>query len=260
SRVIRIRLPHGGRVWKGLLISIVIVLCILVGWNLFGSESGEGGGIDSIAEPGRRALLLNVKENISLVRRLEQNQREIHQILKDEPELFGKFKSDSEPPYDWSRPSAMSMLRANADYAGIYSGFFREIPHRWPLRLDFLKLNSGYGSRGAVFGFLGQSEFHPGFDLNAVAGTPVLAAADGVVKLALSSSYGYGNHVVILHSSGYETLYGHLRSISVKKGQEVRASQEIGKSGSSGASTGPHLHYEIRFAGKTVHPGDFLVF
>ncbi len=235
------------------------MLFVLVGWSLFGSDGGEGGGIESNAEPGRRALMLNVRENIDLVRRLEANQRQIHEILKDEPEFFGKFKSDAEPAYDFTVHRALSVLRANADYTGIYSGFFREIPHRWPLRLDQLRLNSGYGTRGAVFGF-GQSEFHPGFDLNAGSGTPVLASADGVVKLALVSSYGYGNHVVILHSSGYETLYGHLRSISVKKGQEVRAGQEIGRSGSTGASTGPHLHYEIRMGAKTVNPGNFLVF
>jgi len=235
-------------------------LATLVVFSLFETNAATDDS-GAISEPRKRALYLLVKENLKLMARLESNQREIHSIFRDQPQIGPRgFYTDSELEPSATRDRSASLLRANSDYAGVYSGFFREIPHAWPLRLDTLMLNSGYGTRGAVFGVFGQSEFHPGFDLRANYGTPVLASADGTVKSAINSAYGYGNYVVLLHSSGYETIYGHMTSVAVKRGQEVRSGQLIGYSGSTGASNGPHLHYEIRFDGKPVDPSEFLVF
>lgn len=248
GRVIRLRLPRIAL--SHLLAGLLILLLTLVAFNLFGSESTE----DSA---GKGELALTVADSIRLIALLDANQRDIHAILRDEHESVFYDYLDSIPR---DRQTARSVLRSNAEYAGIYSGFFQELPHRWPLRLERLRLNSSFGWRGAVFGMFGQKEFHPGLDFNASQGTAVLAAAVGTVKQAVHASYGYGNHVIVLHPSGYETLYGHMQTISVKKGQEVKIGQVLGTSGSTGASSGPHLHYEVRLNGRAIDPADFVVF
>lgn len=100
--------------------------------------------------------------------------------------------------------------------------------------------------------------FHTGIDLVEPFGSPVYAADDGVVALVGSSSSGYGNYVVIAHVGGLDTLYGHLSTALVKAGQQVTQGTVIGLEGSTGNSTGPHLHFELRIAQKPVDPSPYL--
>jgi murein DD-endopeptidase MepM/ murein hydrolase activator NlpD len=106
--------------------------------------------------------------------------------------------------------------------------------------------------------------FHTGIDLAAPLDTPVHAAADGVVLLAAASVdqngklVGYGNYVVIAHPDGFVTLYGHLDSIAVKAGQVVHQGDIVGQEGSTGWSTGPHVHFEIRHDGQFLDPAPYL--
>ncbi|HXA29104.1 MAG TPA: M23 family metallopeptidase [Candidatus Angelobacter sp.] len=106
--------------------------------------------------------------------------------------------------------------------------------------------------------------FHTGLDLGAPLDTPLHAAADGVVLLAAASVdkdgklVGYGNYVVIAHPDGFVTLYGHLDTIAVKAGQVVHQGEIIGQEGSTGWSTGPHVHFEIRHDGQFLDPAPFL--
>ncbi len=104
----------------------------------------------------------------------------------------------------------------------------------------------------------GYPHFHTGIDLAGPFGTPIVAAADGVVAVAESSTVGYGNHVIIAHSGGLLTLYGHLEAMLVKPGDVVKAGQPIGLLGSTGNSTGPHCHFEVRVNGTPVDPRPFL--
>ena len=104
----------------------------------------------------------------------------------------------------------------------------------------------------------GYPHFHTGIDLVAPFGSPVYAADDGIVALVGSSSSGYGNYVVIAHAGGLDTLYGHLSTALVKAGQLVTQGQPIGLEGSSGNSTGPHLHFELRIAQQPVNPAPYL--
>lgn len=106
--------------------------------------------------------------------------------------------------------------------------------------------------------FAGFPHFHTGVDVAAAAGTPVLAASAGTVLLAGFNSGGYGNYVVIAHAGGLDTLYGHLDSIAVRQGQSVQRGQPIGAEGSTGNSTGPHLHFEVRRAGQPVDPRAYI--
>ena len=97
-------------------------------------------------------------------------------------------------------------------------------------------------------------EFHPGMDFSAPQGTEIFATGDGVVERADASAQGYGNHVVINHGYGYETLYGHMSKIAVKAGQQVKRGQLIGYVGSTGLSTAPHVHYEVHKNEQIVNP------
>jgi murein DD-endopeptidase MepM/ murein hydrolase activator NlpD len=106
--------------------------------------------------------------------------------------------------------------------------------------------------------------FHSGLDFAAPENTPVHAAADGIVLLATSSRdsqgnlIGYGNYVVIAHPNGFVTLYGHLNGFSVKEGQVVHQGEIVGQEGSTGLSTGPHVHFEIRHNNEWVDPAPYL--
>jgi murein DD-endopeptidase MepM/ murein hydrolase activator NlpD len=104
----------------------------------------------------------------------------------------------------------------------------------------------------------GYPHFHTGIDLVEPFGSPVLAADDGIVALVGSSSSGYGNYVVIAHSGGLDTLYGHLATALVKAGQNVVQGQPIGLEGSTGNSTGPHCHFELRINQVPVNPAPYL--
>lgn len=97
-------------------------------------------------------------------------------------------------------------------------------------------------------------EFHPGMDFSAEQGTPIYATGDGVVDRADNLTQGYGNHVVINHGFGYQTLYGHMSRIAARAGQKVARGQLIGYVGSTGLSTAPHIHYEVFKNGERVNP------
>ena len=112
-------------------------------------------------------------------------------------------------------------------------------------------ISSRYGYRQSPFSE--AREFHGGVDFRGNTGDQVTATADGVVEKARYEK-GYGKLVVIRHKKGYKTLYGHLSEINVTKGQKVAAGEEIGKLGSTGRSTGPHLHYEIIRYGRRINP------
>ena len=116
-------------------------------------------------------------------------------------------------------------------------------------------VTSAFGVRSDPI--LGVSALHPGIDFRDAVGSNVPATAAGVVTRA-SRAGGYGNMVEIDHGGGYSTRYAHLSEIDVKVGDKVALGQTIGKSGSTGRSTGPHLHYEVRHNGKAVNPVSFL--
>ncbi len=116
-------------------------------------------------------------------------------------------------------------------------------------------ITSPFGWRSNPFG--GAPEFHQGLDIAAPSGTTVTAAAGGTVIMAQWYG-GYGNYILIDHGGGYSTGYGHLSAIYVSTGQSVQRGQAIGAVGSTGQSTGPHLHFEVRIAGKPVDPAPRL--
>lgn len=115
---------------------------------------------------------------------------------------------------------------------------------------------SGFGVRSDPFG-RGHA-MHAGIDLSGPLGTPVYATADGVVSTAGWNNGGYGNLIKVEHGRGIETRYGHLSKILVAPGQQVTRGMLIGRMGSTGRSTGSHLHYEVRIDGRAVNPIPFM--
>lgn len=127
------------------------------------------------------------------------------------------------------------------------------IPAIIPISIRDLKgTPSGYGYRThPIFKIV---RMHTGMDFNAAIGTPIYATGDGVVERADAEASGYGNHVVINHGFGYETLYGHMSKILVTVGQEVKRGEIIGEVGNTGQSSGPHVHYEVIRNGNKINP------
>ncbi len=125
------------------------------------------------------------------------------------------------------------------------------IPSILPIDLHTNPIASGFGyRREAIYG---STMFHEGIDYAASTGTPVYATGNGKVKVARREA-AYGNCIDIDHGYNYLTRYAHLNEILVKEGEEVKRGQLIGRVGSTGKSTGPHLHYEVRFKGEAQNP------
>ncbi|HRP31042.1 MAG TPA: M23 family metallopeptidase [Agriterribacter sp.] len=117
---------------------------------------------------------------------------------------------------------------------------------------DLSRVASGFGYR--IDPVYKTVKMHAGLDFAAPQGTPIYATADGVVRVAGNTGNGYGNHVIINHGYGYETLYGHQYRIKAKVGLRVKRGELIGWVGSTGKSTGPHLHYEVRKNKRHIDP------
>jgi murein DD-endopeptidase MepM/ murein hydrolase activator NlpD len=127
------------------------------------------------------------------------------------------------------------------------------IPSRRPV--DEMRLTSTFGNRADPF--TGRRARHNGIDIPGPVGTPIYATADGTVGRAQRLG-GYGNYVELEHGNAMQTRYGHLSQILVQPGQRVRRGDMIGLMGSTGRSTGSHLHYEVRIAGAPVNPVPFI--
>lgn len=177
----------------------------------------------------------------------------------DSSEYLGRF--DLSRPIDPGPIEARlrPQIRTQLDEIGQVDKFLAtkkslvaDMPEMAPL---FGKMTSGFGHRR--WRRSGHSENHQGVDIAVPRGTPVYAPAEGVVTHAAWKG-DYGNMVELDHGTGYTTRFGHLSQMDVEVGDRVMKGQIIGEVGSTGRSTGPHLHYEVRFQGTPVDPIDYL--
>jgi murein DD-endopeptidase MepM/ murein hydrolase activator NlpD len=130
------------------------------------------------------------------------------------------------------------------------------IPAIQPVRNENLKrMASGFGYRSDPF--TKARKMHKGMDFTAQTGTPIYATGDGIIARADNTASGFGNHVVINHGYGYETLYGHMSKYNCRAGKLVKRGDIIGYVGSTGRSEAPHLHYEVHKNGNVVNPLNF---
>jgi len=120
-----------------------------------------------------------------------------------------------------------------------------------------VKFLSGFGMR--IHPIHKIKKFHKGIDFTAPKGTAIQATGNGKVVSINKSGSGYGKHVLIDHGFGYKTLYAHMHTIEVKEGQSVTKGQKIGQVGSTGTSSGNHLHYEVWINGKAINPVDYVL-
>jgi murein DD-endopeptidase MepM/ murein hydrolase activator NlpD len=151
----------------------------------------------------------------------------------------------------WSQSNNVGQIAASVGHSTKYRFI-------WPE--PKAQISQGFGPSHLALEppYAGYAHFHTGIDLVEPFGSPVYAADDGVIALVGTSSQGYGRYVVIAHSGGLDTLYGHLSTALVKVGQLVIQGQTIGLEGSTGNSTGPHLHFELRIKQQPIDPTPYL--
>ncbi|HEY8402143.1 MAG TPA: M23 family metallopeptidase [Cytophagaceae bacterium] len=159
-------------------------------------------------------------------------------------EYFAIWDSRSVNPYkiDGSKFSDTLTLKLYDTLAG----------YSWSMPLHHCRTTSRFGMR--------HYRWHYGTDIGLTTGDPVLAAFDGIVRINKYDAGGYGNYVMLRHYNGLETLYGHLSKSLVEVGQLVKAGDTIGLGGSTGRSSGPHLHYEVRYEGNAIDPEEMYDF
>ncbi len=193
--------------------------------NAATAQDGQGGPYMGPDLQNVGAALTNIETRLA-VRRASLQQ--LKQVLEAQQQEF-------------------AALLPNTPYA--LKGVSITVPSIWPARGE---VSSPFGLRW------NGSDFHPGIDIANDFGTPIVATADGIVTDAGWNAGGYGNKVDIDHGNGIMTRYGHAQSIVVRPGQQVRRGQIIAYMGSTGFSTGPHVHYEVRINGEPVNPAPYL--
>ena len=177
-------------------------------------------------------------------------QYEINKLSEQESNLQKQIQE-----YKDEQERLEKMIALVSEYY-VYNGDISGGVMPWPVAKSGTYITSGYGVR--VHPIQGILKGHTGIDIgNAGYGAPVIAAADGIVTLA-SYYGGYGNCVMINHGNGISTLYGHGQAILTEVGKEVKRGEVIMEVGSTGQSTGPHLHFEVRVNGSPVNPLPYL--
>lgn len=201
-------------------------------------------------KPGDLVLLPGIQAKTTYQRLLAKQEAERQARLEAERRRQEELRRLAE---ERRRQQALAQQRARqaqAQRPQVRRVSYQEGAMRWPL--SGFRITTYFGQRGAF------QRFHTGIDLAAAYGTPIVAAKAGQVEVAGWSSVGYGFHVVLDHGGGVETLYAHMSRIAVRAGAWVEAGQVIGYVGSTGWSTGPHLHFEVRVGGVARNPLAYL--
>lgn len=154
---------------------------------------------------------------------------------------FAIFDSMSVNPYNFKGEKFVDTVEVS-----LYADDLGDTVLPWSMPLQRSNVNSDFGLR--------HYKWHYGTDLDLEIGDSVLACFDGVVRISKFNPGGYGNYVMLRHHNGLETLYGHMTERLVKVGQHVKAGELIGWGGNTGRSSGPHLHFEVRYHGEAINP------
>jgi murein DD-endopeptidase MepM/ murein hydrolase activator NlpD len=264
GRLQRVHIPH--RIIYG-----VLLLAVFGAVSLFGFVSSYARMAWKVAN--YNALRTETETLRNRYQRLQTTVNQTNaqlaslQMLAQEVSLAYGIKAKIEGPADISAEARLvptvsesieeyNFLRASK-FSRLSNSFTQRfqtnvLPSGWPVSG---RLMSGFGERQDPFS--GEGAYHTGVDISAPAGTPIKVSADGRVQYA-GMYRGYGRLVIVNHGNGYETYYAHLSKISVTEGQELRQGEYLGNVGSSGHSTGSHLHYEVRIGNSPVNPYRFL--
>ncbi len=196
-----------------------------------------------------------VSSNYALTQELEEKNAQILTLGKrvnDVESVLGMTQESSTLKY--AELSLEQRIDAAAINSAVRATLFRLLPNNGPM--VYQRISSHYGYRKNPI--TGKRHRHLGIDLTCQHGEQVLAPADGVVELRRPSKQGYGNLLKLRHAFGFMTSYAHLQNFLVRSGQFVKKGDVLATCGNSGNSTGPHLHYEVRFLGKPLNPIHFM--
>ena len=249
----------------------VILLC-LVGWSSYATAR-------LVTRPGASAQQVSSGSYADQVARLAaETDRRVQAIEQRQLALAAALQDDS-ADVDPATLRSLGFRSAKDGAAGVGGPFesagnptFRALFNSWkkldqlqddviaipsdkPIRAE-VTFTSGFGVRDDPFHR--GAAMHPGIDLAGSYGTPIYATADGTVVRAGWNSGGYGNMVELDHGRGITTRYGHMSAVLVHDGDHVTRGEQIGRMGSTGRSTGNHLHYEVRIDGRPVNPIPFM--
>lgn len=224
------------RRWKTIAIVAGTLLVVMAGsWLWLAGQAARVPSLRSEVRELRRDRARAVELETSL-KRMEADYAKVRAMLGPDS---AALPAHATPVADTAREAG--------DAEGDQASAVNTLPRRWPLT------SHGYVTRGH-FAALG---LHPGMDIAVAAGSRILAAGGGVVEEVGEDSV-YGRYVRIAHRDGYESVYGHASKLLVRARQRVAAGRVIALSGSTGASTAPHLHFEIRKDGRAVDPATLV--
>ncbi|MDO6705500.1 peptidoglycan DD-metalloendopeptidase family protein [Photobacterium sp. 1_MG-2023] len=228
---------------------VVMAFSIKYLWSAVDQSQQEKTQISRHANELKEEIQSLESDRQSLEQNLADRRYELEQISGRVNELENVLgiESEGEQPLD-------TRLDTAALNSAVRVAMLKVIPNGAPI--DYRRISSSYGSRNHPV--YGNKRRHLGIDLSSRSGTPVYAPADGVIELVRPSKKGYGNLLKVDHGYGFMTLYAHLQKFKVKTGDFVRKGDLIALSGNSGTSTGPHLHYEVRFLGRALNPQYFM--
>ena len=208
----------------------------------------------------KQQLVSLIEENTDKLDSMKSHLREVEEIIGIGPDINASFadrvqqaKAHEEETKQKLVKNIQNEVKQEKVTAIQKALLLNSIPNGKPLNYRRIASNFGYRIHPVTH----KKSFHAGLDLPAKHGTPVYAPASGVVVYA-DKKGAYGNFMLIAHSYGFKTAYGHLSRFAVKSGDYVTKGQKIAYVGSTGRSTGPHLHYEIRYLTKWVDPKPFM--
>ena len=189
---------------------------------------------------------------------LDAQQKEAEELMKQikaDEEAYKKKQAENDLQMAKARAQLDALIsknNANSQNTEYYGGSFG-----WPTP-GYKRITSPFGPRTYTLNGRKVSSNHKGIDIGAPSGAKIVASNGGTVVTSAYNAGGYGNYVIIDHGGGKMTVYGHMSKRGVSVGQSVTKGQQIGKVGSTGRSTGPHLHFEIRINGTAVNPINYL--
>lgn len=243
---------------KGLVVSLpegqtLVDLAVRFGLSPVAVARANGVKDPLDLKPGDLVLLPGIQAKTTYQRLLAKQEAERQARLEAErrrQEELRRLAEERRKQQALAQQRTRQVQQAQTQRPQVRRVSYQEGAMRWPL--SGFRITTYFGQRGAF------QRYHTGIDLAAPYGTPIVAAKAGQVEVAGWSSVGYGFHVVLDHGGGVETLYAHMSRIAVRAGQWVEAGQVIGYVGSTGWSTGPHLHFEVRVGGVARNPLAYL--
>lgn len=274
------KLKHWG--WIGLLFTVLSTAIIFIGSHFSLNHTmtrllEENQKLQANIEVTKKSIDVQISDLELMARRDNSSYRTIYEIpeisLKDRQQAQRKINGFQQLNDDKQTQSAADLLLefetlkrmvyvqsksfdAIAKLVESKDKAIECIPSIRPILMRGIRISALFGYRNDPIS--GRRAMHEGMDFSGQKGTPIHAAGRGIVEKAEGAFYGYGNVILINHGYGYKTLYAHLSKIGVQVGQKVDRGEIIGALGSTGKSTGPHLHYEVHYRNEPINPINFF--